>query len=135
VVIFTNPAYDYNTVVIFEGANSFANHNVNLAMGSYAAAPSSSTDAHATTSFVIADGQAFFTNDQMGINATVIRGPETTVDALDGVNGSDGMSTFQADGLWETYTRDLSAFLTPGVTGAVTPFVILATDNPTPRAH
>ena len=132
VLIFTNPAFDYNTVVIFDGAKSFANHNVPLALGSYTPSPSSPIDPSVTTTFILADGQAVFPNDQIGVNATLIRGPGSGVDINDGIFGEDGISYegFSLDGLWDTYTRNLSSMLPPGVTTAIVPNIVLASDNP-----
>jgi hypothetical protein len=124
VVVFSNNAYDYHTIIIGNGAKTFSNHDVPYPMGTYLPAPSSVADHHAKTTFIVADGQFRFQGDKMAINSNVIRGPGSSNDNDDGVPGSDGQTTYFLDGLWDTYSYDISGFLPAGVADTVTPSIV-----------
>jgi hypothetical protein len=126
VLIFSNPSYDLNTIYLFEGAKSFSNHTVPLSMGSFLPAPSSLTDSHAKTTFVLADGQLRFSGDQLRVNGTSVRGPGSSNDTDDGAQGTDGIGVYPLDGLWDTYSYDISAMIPAGVADTVTPSIFAA---------
>ena len=121
VVVFENAAYDHNTVVIRDGAQTFSNQSVSTAFGMFTSAPGNATDQAAQTSYVVADGQARFPSDRASFNGAFVAGPGTAVKAADAFDGADGIvPVFALDGLWDTLNVDVSSFFTPGVSTAAT---------------
>ena len=121
VVVFANAAYDQNTVVIRDGAQTFSNQSVSTAFGSFTAAPGTVADQAAQTSYVVADGQARFPSDRASFNGSFVAGPGTTLKTADAFNGADGIVPISAtDGLWDTLNVDVSTFFSPGVATAAT---------------
>jgi len=121
VVVFSNPAYDYNTVVVRSGAQTFSNQSVSTPFGSFTGAPASLTDDVAHTTYVVADGQAVFPGDRASFNGSFVAGPGTAVKPADAFDGADGIGPISpTDGLWDTLNADVSSFFTPGVSTAAT---------------
>ena len=118
-VVFENPAFDYNTVVIRDGAQTFANQGVSTVFGMFTAAPGSVADQAAQTSYVVGDGQAVFPSDRASFNTTFVAGPGTALKPADAFDGADGIVPVSAtDGLWDTLNVDVSTFFAPGVATA-----------------
>ncbi len=114
VVIFENPGFDLNTVVIRDGAQSFANQSLSTAFGSFnpGAAPAGQV---AQTTYIVGDGQARFAGDRAAFNGASVAGPGTGLKPADAFDGADGIaSVFPLDGLWDTLTVDVSSFFPPG---------------------
>jgi hypothetical protein len=121
VLVFENPAFDINTVVIRDGAETFADQAVSTPFGMFTAAPGSGVDQAAQTSYVVADGQAIFPGDRASFNGLFVAGPGTGLKPVDAFDGADGIVPVSAtDGLWDTLNVDVSAFFTPGVATAAT---------------
>jgi hypothetical protein len=121
VVVFENPAFDLNTVVIRDGAQTFAAQAVSTPFGMFTAAPSTVADQAAQTSYVVADGQARFAGDRASFNGLFVAGPGTPLKAADAFDGADGIVPVSpTDGLWDTLNVDISSFFTPGVATAAT---------------
>jgi len=121
VVVFENPAFDLNTVVIRDGAQTFAAQAVSTPFGMFTAAPSTVADQAAQTSYVVADGQARFAGDRASFNGLFVAGPGTPLKAADAFDGADGIVPVSpTDGLWDTLNVDVSSFFTPGVATAAT---------------
>jgi hypothetical protein len=121
VVVFQNPAFDLNTVVIRDGAQTFAAQAVSTPFGMFTAAPSTVADQAAQTSYVVADGQARFAGDRASFNGLFVAGPGTPLKAADAFDGADGIVPVSpTDGLWDTLNVDISSFFTPGVATAAT---------------
>ena len=121
VVVFSNPAYDYNTVVVRDGAQTFSNQSVSTAFGSFTGAPGSLADDVAHTTYVVADGQARFAGDRASFNGAYVAGPGTGLKPVDAFDGADGIVPISAtDGLWDSLTVDVGASFAPGVSTAAT---------------
>lgn len=121
VIVFENPAFDLNTVVIRDGAQTFSNQAVSTPFGMFTAAPGNVADQAAQTSYVVADGQARFPSDRASFNGLFVAGPGTGLKAADAFDGADGIVPVSAsDGLWDTLNVDVSSFFTPGVATAAT---------------
>jgi len=121
VVVFENPAFDLNTVVIRDGAQTFADQGVSTPFGMFTAAPGNAADQAAQTSYVVADGQAVFPSDRASFNGLFVAGPGTGLKPVDAFDGADGIVPVSpTDGLWDTLNVDVSSFFTPGVATAAT---------------
>jgi hypothetical protein len=120
VVIFHNPLFDFNTVVIRDGAHTFANQFVTTAFGSFTPASATSADQIAQTTYIVADGQSRFPSDRARFNSVFVAGPGTGLKPADAFDGADGIGpVFPLDGLWDTLTVDVSAFFTSGTSTPV----------------
>jgi hypothetical protein len=117
VVIFSNPLFDFNTVVIRDGAQTFLNGTVTTMLGNFTAAgPGMPADQIAQTSYIVADGQARFASDRASFNGPFVAGPGTGVKTADAFDGADGIpNVFVLDGLWDTLNADVSSFYPVGV--------------------
>jgi hypothetical protein len=121
VVVFENAGYDFNTVVVRNGAQTFAGQSVATPFGMFTAAPGNATDQAAQTTYVVADGQANAPSDRASFNGTFVAGPGTAVKTVDAFNGADGIVPVSAShGLWDTLNLDVSTFFPPGVATAAT---------------
>jgi len=116
-VIFSNPSFDFNRVVIFDGAQTFQIGAVMTSLGNFTAAgPGMAADQIAQTSYIVADGQARFPNDRASFNGMIVAGPGTGVKTADAFDGADGIANIAVlDGLWDTLNVDVSAFYPVGV--------------------
>ncbi len=116
-VIFSNPNFDFNTVVIRDGAQTFGGGGVMTSFGSFTAAgPGMPADQIAQTSYIVPDGQARFPNDRASFNAAFVAGPGTGLKPADAFDGADGIApVFPLDGLWDTLNVDVSSFFPPSV--------------------
>jgi hypothetical protein len=127
VVVFQNVAFDYNKIIIKDGAVSFANHLVDLDLGSHTAAIASVTDNIAQATYIIADGQLLFLLDKINMNSQVLSGPGGPIFTDDGVRGVDGITAVNTNhGLWDTFNADISNLLAPGVATILTPTLYAA---------
>ena len=115
VVVFQNPAFDFNTVVIKDGAQTFDAQTVATSFGNFTAAPSNATDQAAQTTYIVGDGQAIFAGDQASFNSTIVAGPTSAVKPADAFDGADGIAFYPTTGLWDTLNLNVSSFFTPGV--------------------
>jgi hypothetical protein len=61
VVIFKNPLFDFNTVIIRDGAQTFSNQSITTSFGNFMAVSGNDVvDQIAQTTYIVADGQAMF---------------------------------------------------------------------------
>jgi hypothetical protein len=129
VVAFCHPAWDYNDVAVYVGAQTFATQATVNAFGSYTGwSGGNPADQTAQTTFIMADGQARFLGDGTRFNATLTSGPGTAVKTADAFDGADGIPVINAtDGLWDTHTLDVSALFPNGVATAANVAAIAGT--------
>ncbi len=120
VLVFRHPLWDYNTVAIYTGANTFANQSVSYNIGSYIGrATGNPGDQLAQHTYIMADGQARFVGGGTAFNGTPTSGPGTGIKTVDAFDGADGIIPVLAlDGLWDTHTLDVSSFFPNGVNTA-----------------
>jgi hypothetical protein len=118
VVVFTNPNYDLNTVVVRDGAVTFSGPPfIFNDLGNYTAVVGSNpADQIAATTYIMADGQANGQNDQAAFNFVITAGPGSapplkTADAFDGADGHANVDP--VIGLWDTLNVDVSSFFPP----------------------
>lgn len=122
VVVFCHPAWDYNDVAVYAGAQTFATQSTSNGFGSYTGwSGGNPADGTAQTTFIMADGQARFAGDGTAFNGTATSGPTTSIKTADAFDGADGIAVVSAtDGLWDTHTLDVSSFFPNGVLTAAT---------------
>ncbi len=120
VAVFTHPAWDYNTIRIFGGAQTFGSQSVNSVLGAFTGWMSGNpADQLAQTSFIMADGQRRFASDASRFNGVLTSGPGTAIKTADAFDGADGIVTVSAtDGLWDTHSLNVSSFFPNGVNTA-----------------
>jgi hypothetical protein len=124
VLVFNHPLWDYNTISIYTGANTFSlepsvTYNVGTYTGRDAGNPADQLAQH---TYIMADGQARFLGDGTAFNGTPTSGPTTAVKTGDSFDGEDGIVSISAtDGLWDTHTLDVSSFFPHGVSTNAVP--------------
>ncbi|MCZ7556550.1 MAG: T9SS type A sorting domain-containing protein [Bacteroidia bacterium] len=124
VLVFSHPLWDYNTISIYTGANTFSLepsilYNVGTYTGRDAGNPADQLAQH---TYIVADGQARFLGDGTAFNGTPTSGPTTAVKTGDAFDGEDGIVPVSAtDGLWDTHTLDVSSFFPHGVSTNAVP--------------
>ncbi len=120
VFVFSHPMWDYNTIAIYTGANTFASQSVLYNVGSYTGWTAGNPgDQLAQHTYVVADGQARFAGGGTAFNGTPTSGPGTGIKTPDAFDGADGiLPVFALDGLWDTHTLDVSSFFPNGVNTA-----------------
>jgi hypothetical protein len=124
VLVYNHPLWDYNTISIYTGANTFSlEPSVTYNVGSYTGRSAGNpADQLAQHTYIIADGQARFLGDGTAFNGTPTSGPTTALKATDAFDGADGLVPISAtDGLWDTHTLDVSSFFPNGVSTAAIP--------------
>jgi hypothetical protein len=124
VLVFNHPLWDYNTISIYTGANTFSlEPSVTYNVGSYTGRTAGNpADQVAQHTYVMADGQARFLGDGTAFNGTPTSGPTTAVKTADAFDGADGIVAISAtDGLWDTHTLDVSAFFPNGINTSADP--------------
>ncbi len=117
VMVFNHPLWDYNTIWLYTGANTFAGQPVVYNVGTYTGwTAGNPADQLAQHTYVVADGQAIFTGGGTAFNSTPTSGPGTGIKTVDAFDGADGHATVStSDGLWDTHTLDISSFFPNGV--------------------
>lgn len=117
VVVFENPLFDFNTVVINDGAQTFSSEQIFTSFDSFTAVSGNDVvDQIAQTTYIVASGQARFPGSKASFDFTFVAGPDTPIKPSDAFNGADGISSVsRSDGLWDTLTIDVSSFFIPGV--------------------
>ncbi len=124
VLVFNHPMWDYNTISIYTGANTFSlEPSVSYNVGSYTARTAGNpADQIAQHTYIMADGQARFLGDGTAFNGTPTSGPTTATKTADAFDGADGIVPVSAtDGLWETHSLDISAFFPNGINTSADP--------------
>ncbi|MDT8322672.1 MAG: T9SS type A sorting domain-containing protein [Bacteroidota bacterium] len=120
VAVYQHPGWDYNTITIYGGAQTFSSQNITNGMGNFTAwTTGNPADQVAQATHIVADGQAVFAGAQTVFNGVVTSGPTTAIKPLDAFDGADGILTVHPQqGLWDTHTLDYSSFFPNGVATA-----------------
>jgi hypothetical protein len=129
VVLYCHPAWDFNDVALYAGAQTFATQTTPNDFGSYTGWNGGNpADQTAQTTFIMADGQARFAGDGTEFMTVAMSGPGTAIKTADAFDGEDGLLTVGAnDGLWDTHTLDVSSFFSNGVLTAASASAIAGT--------
>jgi len=120
VATFKHPGWDYNTITVYGGAQTFSSQNITNGMGNFTAwTTGNPADQVAQATHIVADGQAVFSGGQTVFNGVVTSGPTTAIKPTDAFDGADGILTVHPmQGLWDTHTLDYSSFFPNGVATA-----------------
>lgn len=109
VLIYTNPTAPFKTIVINHGGVTIHKQSVSTTLSGFNAG----NPIQAKTTYIVADGQLEWPNDQALFNKTIVAGPESvppnrTNDAFPGADGN----------YWDALTVDVSSLILFGDTTA-----------------